>query len=155
MKIALRSRGSGDQDFLFQLYASTRDDELSALGWSSAQLDAFLRMQFTAQRRWYETAYPKAQEQIIILGAMPIGRMIVDSNESATTLVDISLLPEHRNRGIGGELLRSLLEQCRQTRTPVKLQVLKNNPAARLYERLAFVKTGEDELYFQMEKRFE
>ena len=87
--------------------------------------------------------------------ATPIGRMIIHSGEVATSLVDISLLPAHRNQGIGGALVRNLLEQCSRARTPVKLQVLKNNPAARLYERLGFVKTGEDEMYFQMEKRFE
>jgi ribosomal protein S18 acetylase RimI-like enzyme len=37
----------------------------------------------------------------------------------------------------------------------VKLQVLKKNPAARLYERLGFVKTGEDDMYFHMEKPVE
>ncbi len=79
-----------------------------------------------------------------MLEATPIGRLIVDSGGNATTLVDISLIPAYRNQGIGGDLLRNLLEQCRQTRTPVKLRVLKDNPAARLYERLAFVKTGEE-----------
>lgn len=153
MTISLRPVLPGDQDFLFQLYASTRQ-EFSALGWSAAQLEAFLRMQFAAQQRWYATAYPKAEEQIVLFDATPIGRMIVDSNKTATTLVDISLLPAHRNRGVGEGLLCSLLERCSQSRTTVKLQVLKNNPAARLYERLGFVKTGEDDMYFQMEKWF-
>ena len=155
MAISLRPLLPGDQEFLFQLYASTREEEFVALGWSPAQLDAFLRMQFAAQQQWYATAYPGAEQQIVLLDAAPIGRMIVDSGESAATLVDISLLPAHRNRGIGRGLLRSLLERCGEARTKVKLQVLKNNPAARLYERLGFVKTKEDAMYFHMEKPFE
>jgi ribosomal protein S18 acetylase RimI-like enzyme len=155
MTVSLRPLRPEDQEFLFQLYASTREEEFSALGWSRPQLEAFLRMQFSAQQRWYETAYPGAEQQIVMRDSTPIGRIIVHSGAVATSLVDISLLPAHRNQGIGGNLLRSLLEECSRARTPLKLQVLKNNPAARLYERLGFVKTGEDEMYFQMAKRFE
>jgi ribosomal protein S18 acetylase RimI-like enzyme len=155
MTISLRSLLPGDQEFLYQLYASTRGEEFAALGWSPAQLDTFLRMQFAAQQQWYATAYPGAEHQIVLLDSAPIGRMIVHWWESAATLVDISLLPAHRNRGIGGDLLRSLLERCAKARTKVKLQVLKSNRAARLYERLGFVKTGEDEMYFHMEKPVE
>jgi len=155
MTMSLRRLLPGDQEFLFQLYASTREQEFSALGWSAAQLETFLKMQFAAQQQWYATAYPRAEHQIVLLDAAPIGRMIVDTGESATTLVDISLLPAHRNLGIGGVLLRGLLERCGAARTKVKLQVLKKNPAARLYERLGFVKTGEDDMYFHMEKPVE
>jgi ribosomal protein S18 acetylase RimI-like enzyme len=155
MTISLRSLLPGDHEFLFQLYASTREQEFSALGWSAAQLETFLQMQFAAQQRWYTTAYPGAEHQIVLLDAAPIGRMIVHTGENATTLVDISLLPAHRNRGIGRVLLRDLLERCGAARTKVKLQVLKQNPAARLYERLGFVKTGEDDMYFHMEKPVE
>jgi ribosomal protein S18 acetylase RimI-like enzyme len=155
MTISLRPPLSGDREFLFQLYASTREEEFSALGWSGVQLETFLQMQFAAQQQWYATAYPGAEQQIVLLDAAPIGRMIIDTGESVTTLVDISLLPAHRNRGIGGVLLRGLLERCGASRTKVKLQVLKKNPAARLYERLGFVKTGEDDMYFHMEKPVE
>src|SRR5215472_1295488 len=153
--VSLRPLRPDDQEFLFELYASTRREEFSGLGWTWPRLEAFLRTQFSAQRRWYETAYPEAEEQIVIRDTTPIGRLMVHAGEGATSLVDISLLPAYRNQGIGGNLLRSLLEECGRARTPVKLQVLRNNPAARLYERFGFVKTGEDEMYFRMEKRFE
>lgn len=155
MTISLRPPLPGDREFLFQLYASTREEEFSALGWNAAQLETFLQMQFAAQQQWYATAYPGAEQQIVLLDAAPIGRMIIDMGESMTTLVDISLLPAHRNRGIGRVLLRGLLERCGASRTKVKLQVLKKNPAARLYERLGFVKTGEDDMYFHMERPIE
>jgi ribosomal protein S18 acetylase RimI-like enzyme len=155
MTISLRPVLPGDREFLFQLYASTREEEFSALDWSATQLETFLQMQFASQQQWYATAYPRAEQQIVLLDAAPIGRMIVDTGENATTLVDISLLPVHRNRGIGGLLLRGLLERCCAARTKAKLQVLKKNPAARLYERLGFVKTGEDDMYFHMEKPVE
>ncbi|SRR5260370_15909118 len=153
MAASLRVVHSSDQEFLFRLYAGTRQHEIAALGWSPAQQEAFLRMQFTAQQRWYETAYAEAEQQIVMLDAAPIGRIIVHRGSDATTLVDISLLPEHRGRGIGGGLIRDLVQQSAQRGAPVRLQVLRTNPAARLYQRLGFAKTGEDEMYVQMEKR--
>jgi len=65
MAISLRTYSHGDQGFLFKLYYSTRMDELAPLGWPAAQQEAFLRMQFTAQQRWYESAYGQSEHQIV------------------------------------------------------------------------------------------
>jgi ribosomal protein S18 acetylase RimI-like enzyme len=152
MAIFLRAAVPEDQAFLFTLYATTRAPEISGFGWSREQQESFVRVQYSAQRRWYETAYPQAEEQIVELDHAPIGRMIVwKAGDGAATLVDISLLPEHRGRGIGGGLIRDLLEQCRKANVLLRLQVLRTNPAARLYQRLGFHKVGEDDLYFQMQ----
>jgi ribosomal protein S18 acetylase RimI-like enzyme len=153
MTISLRPFRPEDQEFLFKLYAGTRQQEISAWGWNSAQQEAFLRMQFTAQQKSYAMTYADAEHNIVVLDAVPIGRIMVMREREAALLVDISLLPEYRGRGIGGGLIRDLIEQCAKDRAAVRLQVLKTNPAARLYERLGFGKTGEDGLYFQMEKR--
>ena len=152
MAISLRPAVPADQTFLFTLYASTRAQEIAGFGWSPEQQEAFVRVQYNAQRRWYETAYPQAEEQIVELDHAPIGRMIVwKTGDGTVTLVDISLLPEHRGRGIGGGLIRDLLEQCKKANVPLRLQVLRTNPAAHLYQRLGFHKVGEDDLYFQMQ----
>src|SRR5215472_18423508 len=154
MTISLRPGEPGDQEFLFKLYASTRQAEIEALAWNPAQQEAFLRMQFNAQRRWYAMAYPAAAEQIVEVDGQPAGRLMVAKGEGAVaTLVDISLLLEHRGCGIGGGLLRELLDQCRHDQTSLRLQVLKTNPAARLYDRLGFRKVDEDDLYLHMENK--
>jgi len=154
MPISLRPAGPEDQAFLFKLYVSTRTPEVSGFGWSQEQQEAFLRMQYNAQRGWYEAAFPHAEEQIVELDHAPIGRMIVwRAGDGATTLVDISLSPDRRGQGIGGGLIRDLKEQCDQRNVVLRLQVLKTNPAARLYERLGFHKIGEDDLYSHMEAR--
>ena len=64
--------------------------------------------------------------------------------------MDISLLPEYRNRGLGAALIHDLMAECAASREPLRLQVAKGNRAARLYERLGFLKTGEDEIYYHM-----
>lgn len=153
MSISRRPVRPDDQEFQFRLYSSTRQAEIASFGWSGEQQEAFLRMQFAAQQNWYRTAYPQATWEIVELEQAPIGRMIVLRGGASITLVDIALLVEHRGKGIGGGLVRELLEESGTKGVPVRLQVLKTNPAARLYARLGFTKTGEDDLYYQMEKR--
>jgi ribosomal protein S18 acetylase RimI-like enzyme len=153
MAISLRPYRADDQEFLFKLYASTRMHEIAGFGWPAAQQEMFLRMQFDAQRRSYEAAYPEAEHEIIERDEQPIGRMMVFRNEDSTLLVDIALFTEHRGLGIGGQLIRDLVQQCSRDRVPLRLQVLKANPALRLYERLGFRRTGEDQMYIQMERR--
>jgi ribosomal protein S18 acetylase RimI-like enzyme len=158
MTISLRPYRADDQEFLFRLYASTRMHEIAGFGWPAAQEEAFLRMQFDAQRRSYESAYPEAEHQIIERAGEAIGRIMVLREKvlrekNFMLLVDIALLTEHRGLGIGGQLIRELIQQCLCDRVPLRLQVLKTNPALRLYERLGFTRTGEDQMYVQMERQ--
>src|ERR1051326_7309070 len=152
MTVSLRPYHEHDRDFLFKLYASTRLDEIAPFGWPPAQQEAFLRMQFTAQQQWYSMSYAQAEHQVIEENGVPIGRMMVSLAKPAAVLVDIALLPEHRGKGIGTGLIRNLIAQCDQQKLPLRLQVLRTNPALRLYERLGFVRTGEDQIYIQMER---
>jgi ribosomal protein S18 acetylase RimI-like enzyme len=151
--VTLRPWTPADQDFIFQLYASTRIQEFAPLGWPPAQLETFLRMQFSAQQRWYEMAYAAAGHQIICRDGQPIGRIMILREPSKLLLVDIALLPEHRGRGIGARLMSELIAESEQAGVPITLQVLKTNPAIHLYERSGFVRTGEDEMYYQMERK--
>jgi len=113
----------------------------------------FLRMQFDAQRRSYASAYGRAEHQIVEQDGQPIGRLMVLREKDFTLLVDIALLAEHRGHGTGGGLVRDLIQQCARDGVPLRLQVLRTNPALRLYERLGFTRTGEDQMYLQMERR--
>ena len=155
MNPQLRPSLPEDREFLFRLYASTREHELRAFGWPPAQQEAFLRMQFNAQQQWYAATYSSAEGQIIEQDQKPIGRIIVQREPGMWRLVDISLLPEHRGHGIGGELIRALIKECAASGAVLQLQVLNTNPAQRLYSRLGFIKTGEDQLYTQMELRLQ
>ena len=152
MPVTLRPVAGSDQDFLFQVYASTRRAEVTAWGWNEAQQDAFLRMQFTMQQRAYEMQHAQAAHDIIMLDDEPIGRLLVARSAGEIQLTDISLLTDYRGRGIGSQLITNLLDEADRTGAKVSLQVLKENPAARLYERLGFIRTGEHGLYFLMER---
>ena len=153
MTISLRPFRPDDQEFLFKLYASTRLHEIGGFGWPAAQQEMFLRMQFNAQYRSYEAAYGRAEHQIVEQDGQPVGRIMVLWEKDFALLVDIALLAEHRGQAIGGNLLRDLIQKCSRAKLPLRLQVLKTNPALRLYQRLGFVSTGEDQMYNQMERR--
>jgi ribosomal protein S18 acetylase RimI-like enzyme len=55
------------------------------------------------------------------------------------------IVPAHQGRGLGTKLLALLLAETDASGLPVRMSVLKRNPAARLYERHGFRRTGEDE----------
>ena len=152
MKVALRPVTPSDNDLLFEIYAGMRRDEVSAWGWDLAQEDAFLRMQFTVQQRSLAMQYEHLSHDAVIVDDEPIGRLLVNRPGNEIHLVDIALLPALRGRGIGTTLIRTLLDEGDHIGLPVRLKVMKDNPAALLYERLGFVKTGESELHNHMER---
>ena len=51
--IGTRPSCASDLEFLARVYQGTREEELSSLGWSAAQQQAFARMQFDVRRRYY------------------------------------------------------------------------------------------------------
>ena len=80
-----------------------------------------------------------------------IGQIYVANIDDQLRLVDVSLLPEFRNRGIGNGLLRDLLEEATDEKKRVTLHALQGNPAVRLYQRLGFKHVGDEGIYRRME----
>jgi ribosomal protein S18 acetylase RimI-like enzyme len=150
LKISLRPAQPSDERLLFKLYASTRLEELAMVPWNEAQLEAFLKMQFDAQKRTYQMQYPAADHHIILNGAQEMGRLMVHRTVDDILLVDITLLPEFRGRGIGGKLLGELQGEATREGKRVRLHVLRTNPARRLYERSGFSIIGGDGMYEEM-----
>ena len=150
--ISLRPVAEGDQRFLERVFAGTRQEEMAHLPLSAEQKADFLRMQFAAQSRHFQTSYPGATFALILLDALPAGRLYVDRGPDAIRVLDIALLPEHRGAGIGTAVLQDLLREADGTGRRVTLQVARSNPARRLYERLGFVTTSEDEVYLALER---
>jgi len=150
-EISLRPASPADNEFLVHAYASTRQDEMESWGWNSAQQASFVEMQFAARRRGYAAEYPSAEICIICVGESRAGSIIISRRQSEIRLVDITLLPEFRSRGIGGHLIGTLIHDAARSRSALRLNVLHGNRARRLYERLGFVREGGDSMYCQME----
>jgi ribosomal protein S18 acetylase RimI-like enzyme len=148
-EITLRPATAEDEAFLLKLFASTRDDFKMLIA-DENQLAVLVSMQFNFQRQQYQDGYSDGEDNIILSNGQPIGRMFISEGDRTTTLVDIALLPEYRNAGIGGRLLDELLKSAAEKGKSVTLHVFKANPARHLYERLGFRDRSEDSMYYEM-----
>lgn len=150
-RITLRPITPEDEAFLYRVYASTREEELSVVPWNEAQKAAFLQMQFQAQHTFYAANYTQAQFAVILLDDVPVGRLYVDRQAGEIRVVDIALLPDYRRQGIGTLLLQEILAEGASRGVPVTIHVEMNNPALALYQRLGFQHAADHGLYYLMQ----
>lgn len=149
--VRLRPVTAGDREFLCDVYASTRESELAPLAWSDAAREAFVRSQFDVQDTAYRGHYPNGRFDVVEVDGVAAGRLYVDPRPTDIRLVDISLLPQFRGRGVGGYLVTGLTEEARSTGRTVSLHVETHHRAAALYARLGFVVVAERGLHRRME----
>ncbi len=137
--LSLRPATHEDSAFLEALYFEVHRDEFAPLQLPDAQLLPLLQMQARAQRQSYQTQFPHAADQIVLApdGAAS-GRLLVDRQPDAMHLVDIALLADARNAGLGTALLKDLIAQATALAVPLRLQVRPGNRAFHLYTRLGF-----------------
>lgn len=150
-KVALRPVTAADDEFLLAVYASTREQELAAVPWTDEQKMEFLRWQFNLQRQEYDANYPQRQYDVIMVDEQPAGRIWI-SRDDQIRLLDIALLAEFQNRGVGTALLQRLIDEAARAKKPLRHMVfILNTDAKRFYERLGFVVFEEVGAYFHME----
>jgi len=149
--LALRPATGEDAAFLLQVYKSSRGEDLRELGWDESRIAEFLEMQYQAQRTFDDQDYAQAKDQVILSAGERAGRLLVDSRENEIRCVDLALLPEFRNRGLGTLLLHRLQREAAEANKPLRLQVMRFSRAVSLFERLGFVRTSETGTHFQME----
>jgi len=87
---------------------------------------------------------PKTMRLILVDGAFA-GCVNFVRKTDHLELGQFYLARERQGRGLGGQVLVLLLAEADTARLPVRLHVLKQSPAARLYERHGFAKTHEEE----------
>ncbi|HEY0376976.1 MAG TPA: GNAT family N-acetyltransferase [Pyrinomonadaceae bacterium] len=139
-RVTLRPVASDDEEFLVQVYASTRADELAQIPWSEAQRAAFVRMQFDAQLLHYRTHNPAATYDIILLDGRAAGRLYVARRGYEIRILDLTLLPEHRGEGVGTFLVKQLVDEAARAGLPLNIYVESYNRSRGLFERLGFKK---------------
>lgn len=127
-----------DEDLLFEIYASTRTEEVSQTGWDEARKRAFLLLQFAAQQQHYRSRFPEGDHRLIVKDGSPIGRIYTVRSGEEIRILDIALLPQHRNAGIGTALLKDILADAKSSRRAVRIYVESFSRSLRLFERLGF-----------------
>jgi ribosomal protein S18 acetylase RimI-like enzyme len=140
-----------DRPLLFQIYASTRADELKLVPWTDEQKLAFVRQQFEAQDAYYREHYGDTTWEVVLADGAPAGRIYVARWPQEIRVIDIALLPAFRGRGLGTRLLMEVLDEARTAGKPVRIHVEVMNPARALYERLGFRQVADQGVYLMME----
>ena len=141
-KITFRVIHDRDQSFLKALYADSRAWEFELAHWSDKARDEFLNRQFETQDQVYKSTFIGAVHRIIQLDGIDIGRLIVNRKDDLLHIIDLSILSSHQGRGIGSDILKSLINEAQGGKVPVMLSVEKGNPAINLYCRLGFRQIG-------------
>jgi len=141
--VALRPASSADYEFLWRLHCATMKTYVDMTwGWVES-----------AQRAMFRERFDPGCLQIITHQGQDGGVLCVERRAGEIFLATIELLPELQNRGIGSSLIRGLQAEAAAQHLPLSLHVLRPNPARRLYERLGFRVTGEDEAHYLMQWR--
>ena len=152
-RVELRPVEPADEEFLLDVYASTRADEMALVDWPDEIKRAFLRSQLTAQRADYESRFPDADYRVILVEGARAGRLWVARTAEQIRLLDIALLPEFQRRGVGERLLLGLIEESERAGLPLRHMVFQSNAdGMRFYERLGFVRGGTAGAYVEMER---
>ena len=150
--VTFRKRRDDDGDFLYELYASTREEEMKVVPWTDAQKEQFVRMQFRAQTVHYDNYYDPDQFFIIEEDGRPIGRLYLERKPGETHIIDITLVPQKRGGGLGTMLLQELIDEAAAQGSSVLIHVEHFNPALHLYNRLGFVHVATDGVYYLMKR---
>jgi GNAT superfamily N-acetyltransferase len=140
--ITLRRANSADSEFAYEVLCKTiRPYAEQTFGiWQEAHVRTTLADNIRA-----------GVTQIIMAGAKPLGVLTVRESESHVQLDQLFVLPHYQRNGIGTELVRATLQRAKQLGVPVRLRVLRVNPAKRLYDRLGFFVTSEEPQRFYMQ----
>lgn len=140
MQITFRQLKIKDFEFLWQLNNAALKKYITATwGWDEA-----------LQQKFFAESFNLDNGKIVVVDGRDAGFLWVSEKESEIVLVSIRLLPEFHNRGIGTKLIKDVLAAAQAKNKPVRLQVLKVNPARNLYEKLGFQVFGETETHFLM-----
>jgi ribosomal protein S18 acetylase RimI-like enzyme len=141
-----------DEPFLFDLFCAVRAHEFALMSLAEPLKQQLIRMQYTAQKEGYSAECPDSTFEIVHNGERKVGRIWIARREDSFHLVDIAILPEAQNSGIGTILVRELQREAELARKPVRLSVFRFNPGSvRFHERLGFTVTHEDAIQFYYE----
>lgn len=140
----LRHQTADDTAFLRRLFEIVRQTDFVDIEWPDAVRRQFFDSQFLFQRSHRHQAYAGADQLMVMQDSTPVGNLCIWTGSEEMRLVEISLLPEWRGRGLGTALLRALQKHAVHRNYTVSLSVRKDNPARQLYRKLGFMETGSE-----------
>ena len=140
-QVTLRAATTDDADFLYHLHRAAMQAYV---------VHTWGRWDEAWQWQRFRQHFDPSACQIVVLHGQDIGAIRVARRAADIDLSSIELLPAYQGQGIGTQLITTLIAEAHQAGIPLTLQVLKVNPARRLYERLGFSTCGETATHYLM-----
>jgi ribosomal protein S18 acetylase RimI-like enzyme len=142
MNLTYRSVTEADFEFLFGVHQAAMQGYVEA---------AFGPWEEPWQREYFRAHFDPQVLRVIQVDGEDVGMLYIQQRTEELFLVDLEILPEQQRRGIGTAVVRALQAEADRRGIPVALQVLKVNPGAqKLYRRLGFEVTGENDTHYLM-----
>jgi ribosomal protein S18 acetylase RimI-like enzyme len=102
------------------------------------------------QRHSFQENLPASGFTIISVDGVDIGGYCLKVKPGHLHLEMLLIDAEWQRQGYGKQVMQQLLQQARTAGLPVKLSVLKNNPAFGFYQTMGFVVENEDRFRYQL-----
>lgn len=138
-RLTLRPAQPEDFDYCARLYFEGMESAIRELG-----------LDMDAQVAGFRQRWEVAQVRIILLDGKDSGWLQTAVAEDSLFLAQLFVDSAFRRLGIGTIVVKDLIAEAARSKRAVTLGVIKANPARRLYERLGFRTTHEDERKFYM-----
>ncbi len=150
-RITIRPATPEDHALLFTLFAEEKAAELASLRLSAGQLQPLLQMQYRGREFSYSQSSANLADSILCLGdGTPVGRILIDRQADGIRVMDVAVLAACRGRGIGSHALQQVQQAAQKDALPVRLRVMKDSRAQRLYQRLGFTAVASDAISMEM-----
>jgi ribosomal protein S18 acetylase RimI-like enzyme len=141
MQITLRPARTQDFDFCEALYFAGMENIIRELN-----LDR------VAQSASFRQLWELTQVRIIVVDGADVGWLQSTKQGDSLFLAQLFVSASFQRRGIGTEVMHRLIAEAARARQAVTLGVVKINPALRLYERMGFRITHEDDRKLYMRR---
>jgi GNAT superfamily N-acetyltransferase len=141
MSITLRPAIDQDFEYCKRLY-------FAEMEWIIEQL----RLDRTAQEMGFGQQWRLPQVRIIALDGTDVGWFQAIKQDDELFVAQMFVDGPFQRRGIGTEVVKRLIGEANEFNLAVRLNVVKINPARRLYERLGFRVTHEDDRKYYMKR---
>ncbi len=105
------------------------------------------------QRQLVARDISSGQASILAVNDQSVGWVHLRESDTEIELCQLYIVPEMQNRGIGSTIVKRFLSRAQTNDKKMTLEVMKNNRARSLYERLGFIQTGENQIKFKLEWR--
>jgi len=141
MAIELRPGFTTDFEYCRRLY-------FHEMGWVIEEL----HLDKVAQETSFRQQWNPTQVRIIALAGTDVGWLQTITGDHELFLAQMFVDGPFQRRGIGTKVIQRVIAEATEFNFAVCLNVVKINPARRLYERLGFRVTHEDDRKFYMKR---